>query len=43
MLGGAVGPLIAGALARFNIRSVFVFDAVVYLVMIGFVYRNVKN
>ena len=43
MLGGAVGPLVAGALAGFSIRSVFVFDALVYILMIGFVYRNVRH
>ena len=43
MLGGATGPLIAGAMAGFSIRSIFVFNAVVYLLMTGFVYRNVKH
>lgn len=43
MLGGAAGPLVAGALGSFSIRSVFVFNAVVYLLMIGFVHRNVRQ
>jgi hypothetical protein len=43
MLGGAAGPLIAGALAGFSIRSVFVFNSVVYLLMIAFVYMNVER
>jgi MFS family permease len=43
ILGGATGPLIAGTLAGFSIRSVFVFNAAVYLLMLGFVYRNVKE
>jgi MFS family permease len=43
-LGNAAGPLISGMLAkRFSIPSVFVFDAIVYAVMIGFVYRNVRR
>jgi len=43
MLGGAAGPIIAGAIAGFSIRSIFVFNSVVYLLMIGFVYRNVRH
>ena len=43
MLGNAAGPIIAGSLAGFSIRSIFVFNAVVCLLMIGFVYRNVKH
>jgi AAHS family 3-hydroxyphenylpropionic acid transporter len=43
MFGGATGPLIAGALAGFSLRSIFVFNAVVYVLMIGFVYRNVRH
>jgi DHA1 family multidrug resistance protein-like MFS transporter len=43
MLGGAVGPIIAGSLAGFSIRSIFVFNSIVYLLMIGFVYRNVRH
>ena len=43
MLGGAVGPIIAGAIAGFSIRSIFVFNSLVYLLMIGFVYRNVRH
>lgn len=42
MFGGAAGPLIAGALAGFSIRSIFVFNALVYLLMIFFVRRNVQ-
>jgi len=41
MFGGAVGPLIAGALAGLSIRSVFVFDAAVYVLMMAVVYRNI--
>jgi MFS family permease len=43
MLGGATGPLIAGSLAGFNIRTVFLFNSIVYLLLLGFVYRNVKH
>ena len=43
MLGGAAGPIISGAIAGFSIRSIFVFNSVVYLLMIGFVYRNVRH
>jgi hypothetical protein len=43
MFGGAVGPIIAGSLAGFSIRSIFVFNAVVYLLMMVFVYRNVRH
>jgi DHA1 family multidrug resistance protein-like MFS transporter len=43
MLGGAAGPIISGSIAGFSIRSIFVFNAVVYLLMIGFVYRNVRH
>ncbi len=43
MLGGAAGPVIAGSLAGLNIRVIFGFNALVYLVMLGFVYRNVKD
>src|SRR5438552_2412997 len=43
MLGGAAGPIISGAVAGFSIRSIFVFNSVVYLLMIGFVYRNVRH
>jgi len=43
MLGGAAGPLVAGALAGWSIRSVFVFNAAVYGLMLGFVYRNVRH
>src|SRR2546428_4510388 len=43
MLGGGVGPLIAGSIAGFSIRAIFIFNAVVYLLMIGFVHRNVRH
>lgn len=43
MLGGAAGPIIAGSIAGFSIRAIFVFNAAVYLVMLGFVYRNVRH
>jgi MFS transporter, DHA1 family, multidrug resistance protein len=43
MLGAAVGPLIAGSLAGFSIRSVFVFNTGVYLMMMAFVYRHVRR
>jgi DHA1 family multidrug resistance protein-like MFS transporter len=43
MLGGAVGPLIAGSLAGLSIRSVFIFNSIVYFLMIGFVHRNVER
>lgn len=43
LLGGAAGPLIAGSLAGFSIRSVFVFNSIVYILMIGFVYFNVER
>jgi len=43
MLGGAAGPLVAGGLAGWSIRSVFVFNAVVYALMVGFVYRTVRH
>jgi DHA1 family multidrug resistance protein-like MFS transporter len=40
MLGGAAGPLVAGALGGWSIRSVFVFNALVYALVAGFVYRR---
>jgi MFS transporter, DHA1 family, multidrug resistance protein len=40
MFGSAAGPLIAGAIAGVSIRAIFVFNAVVYLLMIVFVTRN---
>ena len=43
VLGGAVGPLIAGIMAGFNIRSIFVFNAVVYILMMAFVHRHVRH
>src|SRR5207249_1088022 len=43
MFGTAVGPLIAGAIAGISLRSIFVFNSIVYLMMIAFVARNVKE
>jgi DHA1 family multidrug resistance protein-like MFS transporter len=43
MFGGATGPLLAGMLAGFSIRSIFAFNSVVYLFMIIFVYRHVRH
>jgi DHA1 family multidrug resistance protein-like MFS transporter len=43
MLGGAAGPLVAGALAGWSIRAVFVFNAAVYALMVAFVLRNVRH
>ena len=43
MLGGAAGPLVAGGLAGWSIRSVFVFNAIVYGLMVAFVHRNVRH
>jgi MFS family permease len=43
MLGGAAGPILAGAIAGASIRGIFVANAVVYGLMIGFVYRNVRH
>ena len=43
MLGGAAGPILAGGLAGVSIRAIFLANAVVYLLMIGFVYRNVRH
>jgi MFS transporter, DHA1 family, multidrug resistance protein len=43
MLGGAAGPLVAGALSGWSIRSVFVFNALVYALMVAFVHRNVRH
>jgi DHA1 family multidrug resistance protein-like MFS transporter len=43
MLGGAAGPLVAGALSGWSIRSVFLFNAAVYGLMVAFVHRNVRH
>ena len=43
ILGGAVGPLVAGSLAGISIRSIFIFNAVVYLLMMAFVQRFVRH
>jgi len=43
MLGGAAGPILAGTIAGVSIRGIFIANAVVYGLMIGFVYRNVRH
>ena len=43
MLGGAAGPLVAGALSGWSIRSVFAFNALIYGLMVGFVHKNVRH
>jgi DHA1 family multidrug resistance protein-like MFS transporter len=43
MLGGAAGPIISGSIAGLNIRGIFAFNAIIYLLMMGFVYRNVRH
>jgi DHA1 family multidrug resistance protein-like MFS transporter len=43
VLGGAVGPLIAGVMAGFSIRSIFIFNAVIYTLMMVFVHRHVRH
>jgi MFS transporter, DHA1 family, multidrug resistance protein len=43
MFGTAVGPLLAGAIAGISLRSIFVFNSAVYLMMIVFVARNVTQ
>jgi MFS family permease len=43
MLGGAAGPILAGGLAGVSIRAIFIVNSIVYLLMIGFVYRNVRH
>ena len=43
VLGGAVGPLIAGIMAGFNIRSIFAFNAIIYIFMMVFVHRHVRH
>jgi DHA1 family multidrug resistance protein-like MFS transporter len=43
ILGGAVGPLVAGSMAGLSLRSIFVFNAVVYVMMMGFVHRYVRH
>ena len=43
IFGGAVGPLVAGVMAGLSIRSVFVFNAVVYGLMMAFVHRHVRH
>src|SRR5438094_1272319 len=41
--GGAAGPIMSGAIAGFSIRSIFIVNSVIYLLMIGFVHRNVRH
>src|SRR5205809_1657545 len=41
--GGAAGPIISGAIAGFSIRSIFTVNSVIYLLMLGFVHRNVRH
>ena len=41
--GCAAGPIISGAIAGFSIRSIFIVNSVIYLLMIGFVHRNVRH
>ena len=43
MLGGATGPLVSGFIAGFNIRAIFIFNSIVYLLMMIFVHRNVER
>ncbi len=43
LLGSAVGPLIAGSMVSFGIRSIFIFNAAVYVMMMAFVYRYVRH
>ena len=43
MFGTAVGPLLAGAIAGISLRSIFVLNSIVYLLMILFVARNVTQ
>jgi MFS family permease len=33
LLGGAAGPIVAGALTHLNIRAIFFFDALLFLLM----------
>jgi len=42
MLGGAAGRLVAGGLAGWSIRSVFVFNVLVYGFMVAFVRRKIR-
>ena len=41
--GGAAGPIISGAIAGFSIRSIFIVNSVIYLLMLGSVHRNVRH
>ena len=43
LLGGSTGPIIAGALAALSIRAVFVFNIVVYVLLIAFVGTRIRG
>jgi DHA1 family multidrug resistance protein-like MFS transporter len=43
ILGGAIGPLIAGSIASFGLSSIFVFNSIVYVLMMVFVFRYVRH
>jgi len=43
VLGGALGPLLAGIMAGFSIRSIFIFNAVIYVLMMVFTHRHVRH
>ena len=43
MFGGAAGPIIAGALAGLSIRTVFVFNIVIYVILMLTVTRIARN
>ena len=43
LLGGSTGPIIAGALAALSIRAVFVFNIVVYVLLIAFVGTRIRR
>ena len=39
----SLSPFLSGAIAGFSIRSIFIVNSVIYLLMIGFVHRNVRH
>ncbi len=43
LLGGSAGPIIAGALAALSIRAVFVFNIVVYVLLIAFMVTRITQ
>lgn len=43
MLGGSVGPVVAGVLARFGLRTVFAFNIGVYVLLTAVVFRSVRR